>query len=149
VSTIIIRPARTLDAGKLADIMGTANARLQWLPKLYSGAEEIMLVGDMIQAGWVRTASVYVVLAGFLARKGPALHALSLPPHLQGQGVARKLITEAQRNAEKVGLWSYGGNGRATRFYGKAGFVDAARTSGESNEARLPDIRFEWMRENG
>jgi len=149
VSTIIIRPARTLDAGKLADIMGTANARLQWLPKLYSGAEEIMLVGDMIQAGWVRTAYVDDVLAGFIARKGTEIHALYLQPHLQGQGVARKLITDAQRNAKKLGLWSYEANERATRFYGKAGFVDAARTNGESNEARLPDIRFEWLRENG
>lgn len=147
MSTLMIRPARTLDAGKLADIMGAANARLEWLPKLYSGAEEIMLVGDMIEAGWVRAAYVDEVLAGFIARKGTEIHALYLQPHLQGQGIARKLMVDAQRKAKKLGLWSYQGNERATRFYGKAGFAEMSRSDGENNEARLPDIRFEWNRE--
>jgi GNAT superfamily N-acetyltransferase len=149
VSIITIRPARTLDAGKLADIMGAANARLQWLPKLYSGAEEIMLVGDMIEAGWVRTAYADEVLAGFIARKGTEIHGLYLLPHLQGQGIARKLITDAQRRAKKLGLWSYEENERAARFYRKAGFEGITRTDGEGNDAKLPDIRFEWIKENG
>ncbi|MCX7567552.1 GNAT family N-acetyltransferase [Sulfitobacter sp. F26169L] len=149
MSVVTIRPARTLDAGKLADIMGAANAQLGWLPKLYSGAEEIMLVGDMIAAGWVRTAYVDDALAGFIARKGTEIHGLYLRPHLQGQGVARKLITDAQRNANNLGLWSYQANERATRFYGKAGFGEISRTDGEGNDAKLPDIRFEWQRENG
>ncbi len=149
MSDIVIQPARTLDAGKLADIMGAANARLNWLPKLYSGAEEIMLIGEMIEAGWVRTAYLEGGLAGFIARKGTEIHALYLQPQLQGKGVARKLVRDAQRNAKKLGLWSYDENERATRFYRKAGFSEVSRTSGENNEARLPDIRFEWMREAG
>jgi GNAT superfamily N-acetyltransferase len=145
----MIRPARTLDAGKLADIMGAANAHLEWLPKLYSGAEEIMLVGEMIAAGWVRAAYMDDELAGFIARKGTEIHALYLRPHLHGRGVARKLIRDAQRNAKKLGLWSFEMNERATRFYGKAGFEDVGHTDGNGNEAKLPDIRFEWHRENG
>ncbi|KEJ88208.1 GNAT family N-acetyltransferase [Sulfitobacter donghicola] len=147
MSVVMIRPARTLDAGKLADIMSEANSRLTWLPKLYSGAEEIMLIGDMIEAGWVRTAYLDEELAGFIARKGTEIHALYLRPHLQGRGVARKLIVDAQRNAKKLGLWSYEENERASRFYGKAGFAEVSRTDGSGNDARLPDIRFEWLRE--
>lgn len=147
MSDVIIRPARTLDAGKLAGIMGSANARLDWMPKLYSGAEEIMLVGDMIEAGWVRAACVDDVVAGFVARKGTEIHGLYLRPHMQGKGVARTLMNDAQRNAKKLGLWSYVANDRATRFYGKAGFAEVTRTDGAGNDARLPDIRFEWHRE--
>lgn len=147
MSGITIRPARPLDAGKLAGIMGAANARLEWLPKLYSGAEEIMLVGDMIEAGWVRTAYADDVLAGFVARKGTEIHGLYLRPYLQGQGIARKLIADAQRNAKKLGLWSYEANERAARFYRKAGFEEIKRTDGEGNDAKLPDIRFEWTKE--
>ncbi|MEP5031761.1 MAG: hypothetical protein ABJR02_13925, partial [Marinomonas sp.] len=76
MSDVIIQPARTLDAGRLADMMGAANGQLEWLPKLYSGAEEIMMVSDMIAAGWVRTAHVDDTLVGFIARKGTEIHGL-------------------------------------------------------------------------
>ncbi|WP_299028641.1 GNAT family N-acetyltransferase [uncultured Sulfitobacter sp.] len=147
MSVIMIRPARTLDAGKLADMMGAANAQLEWLPKLYSGAEEIMLVGDMIGAGWVRTAYLDDVLAGFIARKGTEIHGLCVQPQLQGRGIARRLMVDAQRNAKKLGLWSYQANDRATDFYLKAGFAEVIRTEGDDNDAKLPDIRFEWHRD--
>lgn len=147
MSVVMIRPARTLDAGKLAEMMGAANAQLSWLPKLYTGAEEIMLVGDMIAAGWVRTAYLDDAMAGFIARKGTEIHGLCLQPHLQGKGIARKLMVDAQRNAKKLGLWSYEANDRATRFYLKAGFREITRTDGAGNDAHLPDIRFEWLRE--
>ena len=143
----LIRPARSLDAGKLADILAAANAEFDWLPSLYTSAEEIMLIGDMIEAGWVRAAYVDEALAGFIARKGTEIHALCLRPHLQGQGVGRALMRDAQRNAKKLGLWSYQANDRATRFYERAGFTEMIRTDGAGNDAHLPDIRFEWHRE--
>ena len=128
-------------------MMSTANAQLEWLPKLYSGAEEIMMVSDMIDAGWVRTACLDDVMVGFIARKGTEIHGLCLLPHLQGQGIARKLVVDAQRNAKKLGLWSYEANERATQFYLNAGFSEITRTDGAGNDAHLPDIRFEWYKD--
>lgn len=146
MSAITIRPARSLDAGKLADMMGAANARLEWLPNLYSGAEEIMMVSDMIDAGWVRAAYVDDMLAGFIVRKENEINGLCVLPSHEGTGVARKLVANAKQNAKNLGLWSYQANERATRFYLKAGFMEITRTDGAGNDAHLPDIRFEWLR---
>jgi len=148
MSTVIIRPARALDAGKLADMLAAANAQLEWLPMLYSSAEEISLIGDMIEANWVRIGYLDGFAVGFIARKGTEIHALCLHPDMQGKGVARALVRDAQRNAKKLGLWSYQANDRATRFYEKAGFVEMTRTDGAGNDAGLPDIRFEWHKES-
>jgi GNAT superfamily N-acetyltransferase len=132
---------------RLADILAAANAQLEWLPKLYSSAEEIMLIGDMIERGWVRVAWADDVIAGWIARKGTEIHALCLRPDMQGQGIARALMEDAKRNAKKLGLWSYQANDRATRFYAAAGFTAIEHTDGAGNDAHLPDIRFEWHRE--
>ncbi len=147
MSGIRIRPAQPLDAGRLAAVMGQANARHLWLPRLYSGAQEIMFVGDMIDAGWVRVAMTGDEVAGFLARKGTEIQALYLRPHLQGRGIARALMFDAKSDAQALGLWSFQQNARAARFYRKAGFRETARTDGAGNDARIPDIRFEWQRE--
>lgn len=147
MSAVVIRPACALDAGRLAGILDAANAQLDWLPRLYSCAEEIMLIGEMIDAGWVRAACLDEMLAGFLARKDTEVHALCLRPDLQGQGIARSLMYDAQQSVENLGLWSYQANDRATCFYEKAGFIEITRTDGAANDAGLPDIRYEWHRE--
>ena len=144
---VLIRPAGSMGPSKLADILAAANARLEWLPQLYSSAEEIKLIGDMIDAGWVRVAYVDDEVVGWIGRKGTEIHALCLRPDMQGKGVARALMNDAKRNAKKLGLWSYQANDRATRFYEKAGFFEIQRTDGAGNDAHLPDIRFEWHRE--
>jgi len=146
-SPVRIWPARPLDAGKLAGILADANAALGWLPRVFTGAEEIMLIGDMIDAGWIRIACLEGSAAGFIARKGTEIHGLAVRPSLQGRGIGRTLMHDAQRNAQKLGLWSYAANSRATGFYETAGFREITRSDGSGNEARLPDIRFEWVRE--
>lgn len=147
MSAVVIRPAGTAGAGRLGEILAAANAQFDWLPKLYSSAEEIMLIGDMIDRGWVRVAYMDDVIVGWIARKGTEIHALCLRPDMQGHGIGRALMRDAQRNAKVLGLWSYQANTNATRFYEKAGFIEIERTDGAGNDARLPDIRFEWQRE--
>lgn len=147
MTAVIIRPARALDAGKLADILAAANGQFDWLPDLYSSAEEIMLIGNMIESGWVKVAYVEGAAVGWIARKGTEIHALCLRPDMQGKGVAAAMMRDAQRLAKKLGLWSYQANEHATEFYGKAGFVEIERTDGHGNDAGLPDIRFEWHKD--
>ncbi|AXI48774.1 N-acetyltransferase [Sulfitobacter sp. SK012] len=127
--------------------MGQANDRLVWLPRSFSGAQDIMFAGDMIDTGWVRVARVEGAVVGFLARCGAEVHGLYLLPQMQGRGIARALMTEAQRTCDTLGLWSYEANSRASRFYRKAGFVEVSRSAGATNDVGLPDIRFEWQRE--
>ncbi len=147
MNAVSIRPAHALDAGRLAQILAAGNAQFHWLPRIFTSAEEIDIIGDMIDAGWVRCAYLDDALAGFIARKGTEIHALCLQPHLQGRGVGRALMRDAQRNATKLGLWSYVANAHASQFYEKAGFREITRTDGAGNEAHLPDIRYEWHRE--
>ena len=148
MSAVIIRPAGTMGPSKLADILAAANAQLEWLPQLYSSAEEIGLIAHMIESCWVKVAYVDDVVVGWIARKGTEIHAFCLRPDMQGKGVGRALMLDAQRNAKKLGLWSYQNNECASHFYERAGFVEVTRTDGEGNDAHLPDIRYEWYREN-
>ena len=147
MTPVMIRPAGSMGPSKLADILAAANGTLEWLPQLYSSAEEIKLIGNMIDAGWVRVAYVDGVIVGWIGRKGTEIHALCLRPDMQGKGIARALMNDAKRNAKKLGLWSYQANDRATRFYEKAGFVAVQHTDGAGNDAGLLDIRFEWHKE--
>ncbi|QUJ75353.1 GNAT family N-acetyltransferase [Sulfitobacter albidus] len=143
-----LRAARPLDAGSVGEIMAACNARHEWLPQLYSGAEMIGFAGDMIDAGWVRVAQYEGAVLGFIARNAGEVHGLYLRPQAQGRGIARALMHEAQRDTGALGLWSFVANERATRFYRKAGFVEVTRTDGAANDVGLPDIRYEWQRES-
>ncbi len=147
MTSVLIRPAGSMGPSKLADILAAANAELEWLPDLYTSAEEIKLIGDMIERGWVRVAYLDGEVAGWIARKGTEIHALCLWPQMQGKGVGRALMRDAQRNAKKLGLHSYQANTRATAFYQAAGFVQVHLSDGTDNEAGLPAFRFEWTKE--
>ena len=141
-----IGPARVLDAGTLGAVMGAANDRLSWLPRVQSRAEDIHHVGSMVDAGWVTVARQEGQILGFIACDGAEVHGLYLRPEVQGKGVARALMDHVKSARAKLGLWSYEANARATRFYKKAGFAETARSEGARNDVGLPDIRFEWHR---
>ncbi|MFD2740822.1 GNAT family N-acetyltransferase [Sulfitobacter aestuarii] len=146
-SALQIGPARVLDAGRVAEVMGQANDRLAWLPRLISRAEELHLVGGMIDQGWVEVARGEDGIVGFLAREAREIHGLYLLPYAQGRGIARRLMDSAKAQSDNLGLWSFEANARATRFYRRAGFVEVRRSDGNGNDVGLPDIRFEWQRE--
>jgi GNAT superfamily N-acetyltransferase len=148
MSAVTIRPAGTMGPARLADILAAANAQLDWLPALYSSAEEIGLIAHMIESGWVRVAYLDDVIVGWIARKGTEIHAFCVQPDVQGRGVGSALMRDAQRNAKKLGLWSYQYNDRASHFYTQAGFIEIMRTDGAGNDAHLPDIRYEWHKED-
>ena len=74
------------------------------------------------------------------------MHALYVAPDRQGQGVGSDLLRAAQTRHSSLGLWSYQANAGAARFYARHGFREITRTDGAGNEAKLPDIRFEWER---
>ena len=139
-----IGPARVLDAGTLGALMGQANDALSWLPRVHSGAQDIMFVGDMVDAGWVRVARAEGRIVGFVAQSDGELHALYLHPHMQGKGIARALMDDVKSACTQLSLWCFEANARALRFYRKAGFAIVDRSDGSGNDAGLPDVRMTW-----
>ena len=107
------------------------------------------IVGNcvMVEAGWVRVARVDAEVFGFVARRANELLALYVAPGAQGYGVGTALLSDAKSHCPALGLWSYQANLGAARFYQREGFQEIQRTNGQGNEAKLPDIRFEWKRE--
>ena len=143
---VTIAPARVLDAGRLSEVMACANADHDWLPQAHSRAEEIGTLGDMIDVGWVQVARTEGHVVGFLARRAAEIHGLYLHPKAQGKGIAQRLLNGAKAQSDRLALWSFEANLRASRFYRAAGFIEVARSDGAGNDFGLPDVRFEWMK---
>ena len=142
-----IDPARPLDAGGIGAILSNATDAAAWLPRLYSRAEELKFVGEMIDAGWVQVVRRQDQIAGFLAQAGSEVHCLYLTRDEQRQGLGRALLDKAKATEAHLGLWVYQDNIDAQRFYKSMGFVEVSRTNGTANDAGLPDIRYEWRKE--
>lgn len=136
-----------MDAGIVGDILSANTDQAKWLPRVYSRAQELAHAADMIDAGWVTVARTTLGVVGFMALHEGELHALYVTPDLQGRSIGTSLLDAAQARHDHIRLWSYQANIRATFFYRRAGFRETSRTNGAGNEARLPDIRFEWRRE--
>ncbi|WP_300032057.1 GNAT family N-acetyltransferase [uncultured Roseobacter sp.] len=147
MTELTITDARLLDAGAIGNILSKTNDQMPWLPRVHSAAEEIRYAGDMIEAGWVRVAKRDGRVVGFIARWEADVHALYVLPDAQDAGVGTALIENAKAECDALSLWSYEANSSATRFYGLRGFIQTDRTDGSTNDAGLPDIRFEWTRD--
>ena len=139
-----IEPARSLDAGAVGHILSETTDALDWLPRMYSRAEELMYAAQMIEAGWVSVARVNNQIVGFLARQDAEIHGLYLRPDAQGQGLGRMLLKAAMSAELRLGLWVYQANVGAQGFYRSMRFAEVIRTEGAGNDAKQPDIRYEW-----
>lgn len=149
MSDLRIAQAHTLDAGTVGRILTENNDLMPWLPRIHTGAEEIMYAEQMIDAGWVNVARIEHKVAGFLARWDNEVVALYVLPALHRQGIGSALLDAAKEECSHLGLWSYEANTGAARFYKAQGFRQVARTDGASNDVGLADIRFEWSQKGG
>lgn len=142
---VVLRPARSTDAGKLGAILTEAVAAHSWKPVLHSGAEDVAHLGDMIDRDWVTVAQVDGgTVAGFIARSGTDVHALYVRAEAQNGGVGTELLRDAMTREAMLELWTFEANVGAQKFYARHGFVEVERTDGRGNDARLPDIRYLW-----
>ena len=67
---------------------------------------------------------------------------------MRGQGVGTALLDHLRDNADRLELWTFQANEAAQKFYIKHGFQEVTRTDGSRNDEQLPDIQFEWKRED-
>lgn len=145
----MIRPAQPTDAGAVGAILSQFIAQTDWMPSLYSAAQELSFAGTMIDRGWVSVAEPEgrgAGIAGFLAVDAGYIHALYVAAGWRGQGMGGYLLEHAKSRNARLELHTFQCNIAAHRFYGRAGFREAGRGDGSANEEGLPDILLVWER---
>ena len=148
----MIRPAHPTDAGAVAAILSQFIDTTDWMPRLYTRAEELSFAGLMVDRGWVHVAEPEGAgIAGFLALDAGFVHALYVAQHRRGQGLGQRLLDHAKAAAPRLELHTFQANTGAQRFYARAGFREAGRGDGRGqgsvNDEGLPDIRLIWERD--
>lgn len=149
----MIRPAQPTDAGAVAAILSQFIDTTDWMPRLYSRAEELSFAGLMVDHGWVKVAEPDGTgrgIAGFMALDAGFIHALYVSQEQRGQGVGQALLDHAKADASGLELNTFQANAGAQRFYAREGFREVGRGDGRGqgsvNDEGLPDIRLIWKR---
>ncbi|MCG7518681.1 GNAT family N-acetyltransferase [Ruegeria sp. Ofav3-42] len=142
--TIILRPARSTDAGATGEILHGFALENEWMPELHTQAETIAFCGRMIDLNWVTVAETDQGVVGFLALNGAEIHSLYLSPNARGQGIGQKLLEHAKSCRSHLSLFAFQANLPARRFYERNGFAEVARSDGAGNDENLPDIKYVW-----
>lgn len=149
----MIRPAQPTDAGAVAAILSQFIDTTDWMPRLYTRAEELSFAGLMVDRGWVDVAEPEGPgrgVAGFMARHSGFIHALYVARDHRGKGIGARLLDHAKAEAATLELHTFQANTGAQRFYARAGFREVGRGDGRGdgsvNDEGLPDIRLIWER---
>lgn len=145
--TVVLRPARSTDAGVAGEILHGFAIENEWMPKLHSRAETIAFCGRMIDLEWMTVAETENGVIGFLALNGTEIHSLYLSPDARGRGAGRQLLEYAKSRQSELSLFAFQANHSARRFYERNGFVEVARSDGADNDENLPDIKYVWNSE--
>lgn len=144
--TLVLRSARTTDAGRTGAILSGFIDETDWMPRIHSRAQDLAHVGDLIDRGWVRVVEYRGQIAGFLARDGQVIQSLYVDMACRGRALGGHLLAEAKAQSDVLTLWTFEANLAAQRFYLKHGFVEQSRSDGAGNDVGLPDIEYMWRR---
>lgn len=144
----MIRPALSLDAGRVGAILSEFIDTTDWMPRIHTRAEDIAFADGLISKNWVHVFEG-TKMEGFIARHGTKIHALYVRAEARGQGIGTALIDHAKSQSDTLELWTFQANFAAQRFYERHGFLEVIRTDGFGNDEKLPDIQFKWIRRAG
>ncbi|WP_282120681.1 GNAT family N-acetyltransferase [Ruegeria atlantica] len=144
---VILRPARSTDAGATGEILHGFARENDWMPELHSQAETIAFCGRMIELDWVTVAETGDGVIGFLALNGAEIHSLYLAPGVRRQGIGQQLLERAKSCRSELSLFAFQANHPARQFYERNCFTEVARSSGADNDENLPDIKYVWNSE--
>lgn len=145
----MIRAAQPTDAGAIGAILSQFVDTTDWMPRLYSRAQELAFAGLMVDRGWVNVIEPQgqgTGIAGFLAVDAGYVHALYIACEQRGLGWGRRLLDHAKSDAIRLELHTFAENRGAQRFYAREGFVEAGRGDGTQNDEGLPDVLLVWER---
>jgi putative acetyltransferase len=84
-------------------------------------------------------------LVGFIAFANEWIEQLYILPEWQGRGIGKALVKIAKAKFPSLRLWTFQQNEPAKQFYERNGFVPIETTDGLGNEAKAPDILYQWV----
>jgi ribosomal protein S18 acetylase RimI-like enzyme len=141
----VIRRAADVDLDAIVGVFQRSWSTLTFLPLLHTLEDHKRFFGRVLAEGemWVYDEASAIV--GFLAFWGGVLSHLYLEPRVFGRGVGDALFEHAkQLRPDGFDFWVFQDNTRARRFYERHGCRAVEFTTGESNEEKTPDVRYEW-----
>jgi GNAT superfamily N-acetyltransferase len=143
-----LRPAVAADADGLAALFTASRNLLSFLPALHSAEEDSGYIAGVV----LPTMRVTVAegddggLLGFIAEEEGWVVHLYLAPESRRMGIGTALLELAKSHQPQLDLWCFADNAPARAFYERHGFVAVEHTDGAGNEAKMPDIRYRWIR---
>ena len=129
-NTTHIRPARILDAGRVAEIIVT-NYRVNFYPffkndEFYFGELNVLDVASEYTEGSQALNETYVyddgVVKGIIRISGSEIVKLYVEPQFQSGGIGAKLLEFAVKEKKADRLWALEYNKRGIAFYQRNGF---------------------------
>lgn len=145
--TLMLRAARHEDAGDIGEILWRFQEDNDWMPKLHLQAESHGFCAQLIARGWVTVALAQGRPVGFLARDGEEICALYLASTAWRRGIGTVLMNVAKSARDQLWLSCFQANRPARAFYTAQGFRETARSDGQGNDEKLPDLKFVWERD--
>jgi ribosomal protein S18 acetylase RimI-like enzyme len=164
---IPIRPARHSDAEAIANIHFSTRQSSPHMPNSIHplGAVRAWIEGHLGAAAgpgtdttssasniWVATTPDGKEVTGYLRMSGDGLWLddLFVDTDSQQKGIGSALLAKAKELQPKgFSLWVFESNEPARSFYRERGLVEREWTDGKGNEEGVPDLRMEWVGEEG
>ena len=145
-----IRRATNADAPDVARVFIASQAdALPYVARLHTPEETFRFIVDCVFADcevWVATHKDTVI--GMMAINRSHIDHLYLQPGYYRQGIGTMLLNHAKAlRPAGLTLYAFEANVRACTFYRNHGFHEKERGDGSDNEARMPDILFQWRHE--
>jgi GNAT superfamily N-acetyltransferase len=117
-----------------------------WMVPVHDRAETLGFGDLLIRVSDVTVARLAQRVVGFLSRQDDEVQALYVVASVRGGGIGGALLERAKAAAPRLALWTFQANVDAQRFYHRHGFVEMARSDGQGNDEKLPDVRLVWQR---
>ena len=144
---MILRAARSTDAGAVGGILSEFIDTTDWMPRIHTRAEDLSFAGMMIARNWVTVAEEEGAVQGFAACDGADLNALYVAGHARRRGIGSALLSTLKESRKMLELWTFQRNTQAQKFYIRHGFIEIERSDGARNDEKLHDVRYVWNRE--
>lgn len=116
------------------------------MPRIHTDAEYRNFGNWLVEVCDVVVAISCNKVVGFLAQQGSEIQALYVESQSRASGVGSELLIHSKSTADRLGLWTFQENLRAQAFYKRNGFTEDARTDGQGNDEKMPDVHMVWTR---
>ena len=142
-----LRQAAAGDIAEIAELfIASQQDALPFLAALHTPQETRAFIANQVfphSQMWIAVVGNRIV--GMMALVGQHIDHLYLLPGTYRQGIGTKLLNKAKElSPTKLTLYAFQINTRARAFYEHHGFTAIEYGDGSANEAKEPDILYEW-----